>query len=75
MTFRVVNIRKKYACKDCEETIRLAKLPKQALDKAIAAPGLLAAIIDVKFNRHMPLFRQEAMFGEPNISMTLLEGS
>jgi transposase len=28
MTFRVVHIRKKYACKDCEETIRLAKLPK-----------------------------------------------
>ena len=27
MTFRVVHIRKKYACKGCEETIRLAKLP------------------------------------------------
>ena len=70
MTFRVVNIRKKYACKDCEETIRLAKLPKQPLDKAIAAPGLLAAVIDAKFNRHMPLYRQEAMFGEANISIT-----
>ena len=70
MTFRVVNIRKKYACKDCEETIRLAKLPKQPLDKSMAAPGLLAAIIDAKFNRHMPLYRQEAMFGEANISIT-----
>lgn len=70
MTFRVVNIRKKYACKGCEETVRLAKLPKQPLDKAIAAPGLLAAIIDAKFNRHMPLYRQEAMFGEANISIT-----
>jgi transposase len=70
MTFRVVNIRKKYVCKDCEETVRLAKLPKQPLDKAIAAPGLLAAIIDAKFNRHMPLYRQETMFGEANISIT-----
>jgi transposase len=70
MTFRVVNIRKKYACKGCEETIRLAKLPKQPIDKAMAAPGLLAAIIDTKFNRHMPLYRQEAMFGEANISIT-----
>jgi transposase len=70
MTFRVVNIRKKYACKDCEETVRLAKLPKQPIDKAIAAPGLLAAVIDAKFNRHMPLYRQEAMFGEANISIT-----
>lgn len=70
MTFRVVNIRKKYACKGCCDTIRLAKLPKQPIDKAIAAPGLLAAIIDSKFNRHMPLYRQEAMFGEANISIT-----
>ena len=70
MTFRVVNIRKKYACKACEETILTAKLPKQPIDKAMAAPGLLAAIIDAKFNRHMPLYRQEAMFAEANISIT-----
>lgn len=70
MTFRVVNIRKKYACKGCEGTVRLAKLPKQPLDKTMAAPGLLAAIIDAKFNRHMPLYRQEAMFTEANISIT-----
>ena len=70
MTFRVVHIRKKYACKRCEETVKLAKLPKQPIDKAIATPGLLAAIIDNKFNRHMPLYRQEAMFGEANISVT-----
>jgi transposase len=70
MTFRVVHIRKKYACTDCEETIRLAKLPKQPIDKSIAAPGLLAAVIDAKFNRHMPLYRQEAMFAAANISVT-----
>lgn len=70
MTFRVVNIRKKYACKGCSDTMRVAKLPKQPIDKSMAAPGLLAAIIDAKFNRHMPLYRQEAMFGEANISIT-----
>ena len=70
MTFRVVHIRKKYACKSCEETIRLAKLPSQPIDKSIAAPGLLAAVIDAKFNRHMPLYRQEAMFRAANISVT-----
>ena len=70
MTFRVVNIRRKYACKGCSDTMRVAKLPKQPIDKAMAAPGLLAAIIDAKFNRHMPLYRQEAMFGEANISIT-----
>jgi transposase len=70
MTFRVVHVRKKYACKTCEDTIRLAKLPKQPLDKTIASPGLLAAVIDSKFNRHMPLYRQEAMFSEANVSVT-----
>ena len=70
MTFRVVNIRRKYACKGCSDTMRVAKLPKQPIDKAMASPGLLAAIIDAKFNRHMPLYRQEAMFGEANISIT-----
>jgi transposase len=70
MTFRVVHIRKKYACKDCEETLRLAKLPKQPIDKSIATPGLLAAVIDAKFNRHMPLYRQEAMFREVDVSVT-----
>lgn len=70
MTFRVVHIRKKYACKNCEETITTAKLPQQPIDKSIAASGLLAACIDAKFNRHMPLYRQEAMFKEANISVT-----
>ncbi|HIE7342250.1 TPA: transposase, partial [Legionella pneumophila] len=70
MTFRVVHIRKQYACKGCEETMKLARLPKQPLDKSIATPGLLAAVIDSKFNRHMPLYRQEAMFAEAGISIT-----
>jgi transposase len=70
MTFRVVHIRKKYACKTCEETIKSAKLPKQPIDRSIAAPGLLAAVIDAKFNRHMPLYRQEAMFAEAGIPVT-----
>ena len=69
MTFRVVHIRKKYACKGCEETIRLAPLPKQPIDKSIATPGLLAAVINSKFNCHMPLYRQEAMFTAANISI------
>ena len=70
MTFRVVHIRKKYACKGCSDTIRLAKLPKQPIDKAIATPGLLAAVINSKFNHHMPLYRQEMMFTQAGISVT-----
>jgi transposase len=70
MTFRVIHIRKKYACKHCEQTIQLAQLPKQPIDKSMASAGLLAAVIDSKFNRHMPLYRQEAMFHEAGLSVT-----
>jgi transposase len=70
MTFRVVHIRKQYACKDCEETMRLAKLPKQPIPHSIATPGLLAAVINSKFRCHMPLYRQETMFHEAGIPLS-----
>lgn len=70
MTFRVVHIRKKYACKACEETIQTAKMPQQPIPKSIATPGLLAAVINSKFNCHMPLYRQETMFNDAGIPMT-----
>lgn len=62
VTYRVINIRKKYACKSCEDTIITAKLPKQPFPKSMATAGLVAAVIDAKFNRHLPLYRQEDMF-------------
>lgn len=70
MTFRVIHIRKKYACKQCEETIQTAKLPKQPIPKNMASAGLLAAVIDSKFNRHMPLYRQEDMFKRAGLTVT-----
>jgi len=62
ITYRVIHIRKKWACKSCEETITTANLPKQPFPKSIATAGLVAAVIDAKFNRHLPLYRQEDMF-------------
>lgn len=70
MTFRVVNIRKQYACKDCEDTMKLASFPKQPIPQSIATPGLLAAVINSKFRCHMPLYRQETMFSESGIPLT-----
>lgn len=70
VTFRVVNIKKKYACKACENTITTAKLPKQPFPKCMATAGLVAAIIDAKFNRHLPLYRQEDMFKSMGTDVT-----
>ena len=58
----VVNKRKKYACKKCEETIKLASLPKMPIPKSIATPGLLAAILVAKYCDHLPLYRQEQVW-------------
>lgn len=62
VTFRVVNIKRKYACRTCEETVKVAKAKKQAFPKSIATPGLVSAIIDAKYNRHLPLYRQYVVF-------------
>ena len=55
----LVHVRKKYACKACEDTIKTAELPKQAIPKSMAAPGLLAHVLVSKYEDHLPLYRQE----------------
>lgn len=58
----IEHIKLKYACKACEETIKAASMPKQPIPKSIASPGLLAHVLVAKFNDHLPLYRQEAIF-------------
>lgn len=41
----IENIRLKYACKHCEETIKIAALPLHVIPKSIATPGLLAHVL------------------------------
>ena len=57
----IEHVRLKYACKQCEETIRLAPLPKQPIPKSIATPGLLSHVLISKYQDHLPLYRQEQM--------------
>jgi transposase len=58
--FRVKRyVRAKYACKQCQEQVSIAPLPPQAVDKGIAAEGLLSHIITSKYADHLPLNRLE----------------
>lgn len=57
----IQHVRKKYACKHCEETIKTAPMPAQPIPRSIAGPGLLSHVIVSKFQDHLPLFRQEQM--------------
>lgn len=55
-------IRKKYACPVCGDCVKRAPLPKTAIPKSMAAPGLLAHIATNKYGDGLPLYRQEHMW-------------
>jgi transposase len=56
------HIRGKWVCAQCQ-TLTQAALPAQVIDKGIATAGLLAQVMVAKFSDHLPLYRQEAIFG------------
>lgn len=55
-------VRYKYACKGCEEGIKIAPVPPQAIPKGIPTAGLLAHVLTSKYVDHLPLYRQSGMF-------------
>jgi transposase len=65
----LVNVRRKYACRSCEGTVKSATLPKQPIPKSIATAGLLTHIIISKYAYHLPLYRQEAIFRQLGVDL------
>src|SRR5690606_35143523 len=57
----IEHLRKKYACKHCEETIVTAAMPTQPIPRSIASAGLLSHVLVSKYQDHLPLHRQEQM--------------
>lgn len=57
----IEHIRKKYACKTCQSTVKLAKQPTAPIPRSIAASGLLSHVLVSKFQDHLPLHRQETI--------------
>ena len=56
-------VRRKYVHRtDRDVAPVIAPLPEVLLERCIAAPGLLAAIIVGKYCDHLPLYRQEPIF-------------
>ncbi|MDI1246569.1 MAG: IS66 family transposase [Rhodoferax sp.] len=56
------HIRGKWACTQCETLIQ-APVPAQIIDKGIPTSGLLAQVLVAKYSDHLPLYRQETIFG------------
>lgn len=57
----IEHVRKKYACKKCQTTIKVAKQPTAPIPRSIAASGLLSHVLVSKFQDHLPLHRQETI--------------
>lgn len=60
------HIRGKWACEQCETLIQ-APVPAHVIDKGIPTAGLLAQIMVAKFADHLPLYRQEKIFGRARL--------
>ncbi len=62
------HIRGKWVCDDCETLIQ-APVPAQVTDKGIPTAGLLAHVMIAKFADHLPLYRQETIFGRAGLAI------
>jgi transposase len=57
----IQHVRCKYACRACEESVKMAALPAQPIPKSMASPGLLSHVVVSKYVDHLPLYRQEQL--------------
>lgn len=62
------HIRGKWACAQCETLIQ-APVDAHVIDKGIPTAGLLAQVLVAKFADHLPLYRQEAIFGRAGLAI------
>lgn len=63
------HIRRKYACKACEDGVVTASMPPQPLPKSNASPNLLAYSLIAKYVDALPLYRQERAFERLGINL------
>ncbi|WP_417521772.1 IS66 family transposase [Marinobacter sp.] len=63
------HIRRKYACKTCEDGVVTAPMPPQPLPKSNASPNLLAYSVIAKYVDALPLYRQERAFKRLGIDL------
>ncbi len=65
----IQHVRPKYACKPCEENVKIAPMPLLLLPKSIATPELVANTIITKYCDHIPLYRQESIWSRIGVEI------
>jgi transposase len=61
-------IRGKWVCRQCERLIQAPVAP-HIIDKGIPTTGLLAQVLVAKYLDHLPLYRQEQIFGRAGLAL------
>lgn len=64
------HIRYKYACRSCEEGVKIAPPPLQAIPKGIPTAGLLSHVCVAKFDDHLPLYRQSEIWDRMGVTLS-----
>jgi transposase len=64
------HVRLKYACKQCQEHVKQAPVQNQAIPKILGAPGLLAHVAVMKFDDHLPLYRQSEIWSRLGVDLS-----
>ena len=62
------HIRGKWACARCE-TVTQAPVAAHVIDKGIPTAGLLAQVLVAKYADHLPLYRQQSIFGRAGLAI------
>ena len=62
------HVRGKWACAKCE-TLTQVPVDPHVIDKGIPTTGLLAQVLVAKYADHLPLYRQEAIFGRAGLAI------
>ncbi len=62
------HIRGKWVCAKCEVLVQ-APVPAHVIDKGLPTTGLLAQVLVAKYADHLPLYRQEAIFGRAGLAI------
>lgn len=62
------HVRGKWCCAACRTLVQ-APVPAAVIDKGIPTAGLLAQVLLAKHADHLPLYRQEAIFGRAGLAI------
>jgi len=62
------HVRGKWVCRECETLVQ-APVPPHVIDKGLPTTGLLAHVLVAKYLDHLPLYRQEGIFGRAGLEI------